>query len=84
MHRKPSWAAEAGVAIQLEEIASLTRRVIVLIDALGRPAIAALDAAGWGSGKTFALRAELARAAECADKAKRQLETGSTAPASAR
>jgi hypothetical protein len=69
MDGKPSLAAEAGVEIQLEEIASLTRQVIVFIDALSRPSIAALDAVGWHSGKTFALRAELARIAECADRA---------------
>jgi hypothetical protein len=79
MDGKPSLAAEAGVEIQLEEIASLTRQVIVFIDALSRPLIAALDAVGWHSGKTFALRAELARIAECADRAKR-----GTARASAR
>jgi hypothetical protein len=69
MDGKPSVTAEVGVEIQLEEIASLTRQVIVFMDALSRPSIAALDAVGWHSGKTFALRAELARIAECADRA---------------
>jgi hypothetical protein len=41
----------------------------------------ALDAGGWNSGKTFALRAEL-RAVECADRAK--LGMCGTAPASTR
>jgi len=71
MDGKPSVTAEVGVEIQLEEIASLTRQVIVLIDALSRPSIAALELVGWHSGKTFALRAELARVAECAETAKR-------------
>jgi hypothetical protein len=69
MAGKPS-TAKASVEFQLEEITALTRRVVVLFDALGRHTIAALDAADWNSGKTFALRAELARAAECAEKAR--------------
>jgi hypothetical protein len=79
MDGKSSLAAEAGTEIELEEIASLTRQVIVFIDALSRPSLAALDAAGWHSGKTFALRAELARIAECAEVAGR-----GTVPASSR
>jgi hypothetical protein len=70
MDGKPSLAPEAGVEIQLEEIASLTRQVIVFIDTLSRPSMAALDAAGWHSGNTFALRADLARVAECAERAR--------------
>jgi hypothetical protein len=71
MDGKSSLAAEAGTEIELEEIATLTRQVIVFIDALSPPSLAALDAAGWHSGKTFALRAELARIAECAETAAR-------------
>jgi hypothetical protein len=71
MDGKPSLATEAGVEVQLEEIASLARQVIVFIDALSRSSIAALNAAGWHSGHAFALRADLARVAECADRARR-------------
>jgi hypothetical protein len=70
MDGKLSLAAEASVEIQLEELASLTRQVIVFIDTLSRASIAALEAAGWHSGHTFSLRADLARAAECAARAR--------------
>jgi hypothetical protein len=61
MDGKLSLAAEASVEIQLEELASVA--VIVFIDALAPASIAALEAAGWHSGHTFSLRADLARAA---------------------
>jgi hypothetical protein len=72
MDGKFSSGLEAGVEIiQLEEIADVARQLIVLIDRLPCQAVAALNAAGWHSGKTFALRAELSHAAECADRARR-------------
>jgi hypothetical protein len=70
MDGKLSLVAEASVEIQLDELASLTRQVIVFIDALPRTSIAALEAAGWHSGHAFSLRADLARAAECAARAR--------------
>jgi hypothetical protein len=70
MDGKTSLAPETGVDIQLDHFANRARQVMVLIHALSRPAIAALDAAGWNSAQTFALRAELARAAECAERAR--------------
>ncbi len=82
MNGRPAWTTEAGVGAQLGELANSARQVIVLVDGFSQPTIAALDAAGWNSGKTFALRAELARAAECADRA--ELGMRRTAPASAR
>ena len=70
MDGKPSSATEASVELQLNELAHLARQVIVFIDELSEPTTAAHHAVGWHCGKTFALRAELARAAECADKAR--------------
>jgi hypothetical protein len=70
MYGKPSCTAEAVVEVQLDEFIDLARQVISIIDSLSRPARAALDAAGWHSGHIFGLRAELGRAAECADAAK--------------
>ena len=64
----PSWTMEAGEP-QLDEFSDLARRLIVLIDRLPRRAAVALELAGWHSGQTFALRAELARVTECADRA---------------
>jgi hypothetical protein len=82
MDGKPAWTTEAGVDAQLGELAIRARQVIVLIDGFSQPTLAALDAVGWNSGKNFALRAELARAVECADRAK--LGMRGTVPASAR
>jgi hypothetical protein len=65
----PSWT-DAGET-QLDEFAALARKLIVRIDRLPRHAVIALDLAGWHSGHAFALRAELGRVVECADKAKR-------------
>jgi hypothetical protein len=70
MDGKPSWPAEARVYRQLDHFASRARQIIASIDALSEPAIGALDAAGWNSGQTFALLAELAWAAECAERAR--------------
>ncbi len=84
MDGKPSSATEASREIQLDEFAKLAREAVVFIDLLSQPTVTALDAAGWHSGKTFALRADLARAAECADRAKRRLEAHDTASASSR
>jgi len=70
MDGKPSWTTEAGES-QLDEFADLARRLIVHIDRLPRQAVAALNAAGWHCGHAFALRAELGRAVECADRARR-------------
>lgn len=69
MEGKPSWTREP-VERQLEELANSARQMIAFIDGFSQPTIAALDAAGWHSGKTFSLRAELARAVECAVRAK--------------
>jgi hypothetical protein len=74
MDEKPSSATEAieGIReIQLEEFADMARQLIVCIDRLPRHAAGALELAGWHSGDAFALRAELGRAAECAEKARR-------------
>jgi hypothetical protein len=64
-----SWAIAAGET-RLDEFADLARRVIALIDGFSQPMISALDAVGWNSGKTFALRAELTRVVECAERAR--------------
>jgi hypothetical protein len=66
----PSWTMEASDP-QLDEFADLARQLIVLIDRLPRRAAVALELAGWHSGHAFALRAELGRVAECADRATR-------------
>jgi len=71
MEGKPSSATEAMREIQLDEFAELARQLISLIDRLPRRTAVALELAGWHSGKTFALRAELGRMAECADTARR-------------
>jgi hypothetical protein len=71
MDGKSSFAVEAGAEIPLEEFANLARQLIVLIDRLPSRAALALDVAGWDSGHAFALRAELGRVAECAEKARR-------------
>jgi hypothetical protein len=47
MDGKPAWTTEAGVEIQLGELANSARQVIVFIDGFSQPTIAALDAAGW-------------------------------------
>jgi hypothetical protein len=73
---------EPSVEGELDEIASSARQMIAFIDGLSQPTIAALDAARWHSGKTFSLRAELARIIECAAKAK--LGTRVKTPASPR
>jgi hypothetical protein len=70
---KPAWMLQARSELQLEEFAESARRVVQLIDAFLEPTIDALAAEGWNSGQTFALRAELARAAECAEGIKRRL-----------
>jgi hypothetical protein len=66
----PSRMMEAGEP-QLDEIADLARQLVVLIDRLPRRAAVALELAGWDSGKTFAMRAELAHLIECADRTRR-------------
>jgi len=71
MEGKPASATPASVAAQLNELADVARQVIVIIDELSQSTTAALDAAGWHSGHAFALRADLARMAECADRARR-------------
>jgi hypothetical protein len=65
----PSWT-DAGET-QLDEFADLARQLIVCIDRLPSHTAAALDLAGWHSGHAFALRAELGRVVECADRARR-------------
>jgi hypothetical protein len=67
-----AWTLQARSELQLEEFAESARRLVRLVDAFLEPTIDALAAEGWNSGQTFALRAELARAAECAEGIKRQ------------
>jgi hypothetical protein len=71
MEGKPASATPASVAAQLNELADFARQVIVIIDEFSQLTTAALDAVGWHSGHAFALRADLARMAECADRARR-------------
>ena len=61
--------------LQLEELSNSAQRLVWLIDAFFRQTVDALDAKGWNSGQTFALRAELVRAANCAERAKRRGRT---------
>jgi hypothetical protein len=68
MEAKPSWMT-AGET-QLDEFAALARELIVRIDRLPHHTAAALDLAGWHCGHAFALRAELGRVVECADRAR--------------
>jgi hypothetical protein len=75
---KPALATAASVAVKLNEFADVARQVIDFIDTLSPQSKAALELAGWHSGHAFALRADLARVAECADRAGR-----GAAPASA-
>jgi hypothetical protein len=56
--------------LQLEKVAASARRLVGLIDAFFWKTVDALDAEGWNSGQTFALRAELVRVANCAERAK--------------
>jgi hypothetical protein len=64
-----SCSTTASVERELYELASTAHQMIARIDGLSRPTGAALDAAGWHSGKTFSLRAELTFAVECAVRA---------------
>jgi hypothetical protein len=64
---KATWT-EPSVQLQLDEFVNLAWQVVALIDELSQSTVAALDAAGWSSSQTFALRAELAGAAEYAGK----------------
>jgi hypothetical protein len=66
----PFLTVDAGET-PLNEFADLARQLIVLIDRLPCRAAVALDRAGWHSGHAFALRAELGRVVECADRARR-------------
>jgi len=63
--------------LQLEKVAPSARHLVGLIDAFFWKTVDALDAEGWNSGQTFALRAELMRVAHCAEKAKRRAEHSS-------
>ena len=63
---------EEGADLQLEEITELAQRLAWLIDSFLRHTVDALHAEGWNSGQTFALRAELVRVANCAERAKRR------------
>jgi len=71
MDVKPDWTVQASCTQRLEEFAEATRRVLDLLGDFDQRTIDALDAAGWDSCHTFALRAELARAAEVAEKVTR-------------
>jgi hypothetical protein len=75
-----SFPTTASVERELNELASMGRRMIALIDGLSQPTIATLDAAGWHSVKTFSLRAELTFAVERAVRA--NLGRSATIPAS--
>jgi hypothetical protein len=61
--------------LQLDKVAASARRLVGLIDAFFWKTVDALDAEGWNSGQTFALRAELVRMANCAERAKRRDRT---------
>jgi hypothetical protein len=71
MEGNPSRMMKAGEP-HLDEFADLARQLIVVIDCLPHHTAVALDAAGWHSGHAFALRADLARVVECAEKARRR------------
>jgi hypothetical protein len=68
---------EETTGLQLEKVAASARRLVRLIDAFFWKTVDALDAEGWNSGQTFALRAELMRVAHCAEKTKRRAEHSS-------
>jgi hypothetical protein len=72
MEEKPKWSDEASRDLQLEEFAVSAQHLVRLIDALHQQTTAALAAAGWKSEQSVGLRAKLARAARCADKARRR------------
>jgi hypothetical protein len=61
---------EESPDLQLEKVAASARRLVGLVDAFFAKTVDALDAEGWNSGQTFALRAELVRIANCAKRAK--------------
>jgi hypothetical protein len=61
--------------LQFEEVVESAQRLVCLIDGFFRQTVDALDAEGWNSGQTFALRAELVRVANCAERAKRRGQT---------
>jgi len=65
---------EESPDLQLEKVAASARHLVGLIDAFFWKTVDALDAEGWNSGQTFALRAELIRVANCAERAKQGSE----------
>jgi hypothetical protein len=72
MEEKPQWSEEASRDLQLEEFAASAQHLVRLIDALRQPTVAVLAAEGWKSEQSAGLRAKLARAARCADRARRR------------
>ena len=77
-------AISAWTDLRLGEFADLALRLVRRIDAFDQQMIDALEGGGWNSGQTFALRAELTRAVECADKARRYAGTPRTQPSQPR
>ena len=72
MEGQPDWTIQVTRDHRLDEFAAAARRLVELIEEFDQRTIDALDVAGWDSGQTFALRAELARAAKCAEKVMRR------------
>jgi hypothetical protein len=72
MEEKPDWAIQVVSDHRLDHFAEAARHLVALIEEFDQGTIRALNAAGWHSGQTFALRAELARAAECAERVPRR------------
>jgi hypothetical protein len=68
---KPHWTVGVISDHRLDEFAEAARRLVALIEEFDERTIDALNAAGWHSGQTFALRAELVRAVEVAEKVMR-------------
>jgi hypothetical protein len=77
-------AISAWTDRRLGEFADLALRLVRRIDAFDQQMIDALENEGWNSGQTFALRAELTRAVECADRARRYASTTRTQPSQPR
>jgi hypothetical protein len=72
MEEKSDWTIQVISDQRLDEFAEAARHLVALIEEFDQSTIDALNAAGWHSGQTFALGAELARAAECAERVPRR------------